>query len=105
MYEKYIQKFEEDKNETINIQDGLVQDVFPDDPNPEKDAEYHIPIAEYTDEFADEVVANVMGHFIYENYDFHEEEYRKDLKKRSDLLGIIDLPCIYDGYSEQTWKL
>lgn len=105
MYQEYMQKIDEDQNEMINIRDGLVPDVYPDDTNPEKDAEYHIPIADYTNEFADEVVANVMRHFIYEDYDFHEEEYRKDLKKRSDLLSTDDPPCIYDGYSEQTWKL
>ena len=68
----------------------------------------HIPKVcydNYTREFEDAVVRGVKEAFFGECYDFNEEEFRRDLEKRSKMINENDPWLTSYGYEELTWKL
>lgn len=68
----------------------------------------HIPKVcydNYTREFEDTVVRGVKEAFFDECYDFNEEEFRSDLKKRSKMINESDPWLTSYGYEELTWRL
>lgn len=96
-----------DYQEEIIRTNGSVCDVKYEN-NHSDDGKYHIPkvcFDEYSQEFEDRTVKEIMLNFFNECYDFHEEEFRKDLEERSGLIDVNNPFLTGFGYEELTWKL